>query len=147
MPIAFTQFRPFAKNNQKTCPSWTAKKYALSLDSEHYFFTNSEWSKKLKRWLEYTFTRIKSISWCWAFKASIWIVRLLELMQKGFKSSYIPFSPRMIQFHLFEHCLVKVAHKKSYSLLNSIMNTSSYNYDLPYGFIANERDLQLHFYS
>ena len=53
MPIAFTQFRPFAKNNQKTCPPWTAKKYALSLDSEHYFFTNSEWSKKLKRWLEY----------------------------------------------------------------------------------------------
>ena len=53
MPIAFTQFRPFAKNNQKTCPSWWAKKYALSLDSEHYFFTNSEWSKKLKRWIEY----------------------------------------------------------------------------------------------
>ena len=52
MPIAFTQFRPFAKNNQKTCPSWTAKKYALSLDSE-LFFTNSKWSKKLKRWIEY----------------------------------------------------------------------------------------------
>ena len=53
MPIAFPQFRPFAKNNQKTCPSWTAKKYALSLDSEHYFFTNSELSNKLKRWIEY----------------------------------------------------------------------------------------------
>ena len=71
----------------------------------------------------------------------------IKRCRKASNLFYILLSPRIIQFHLFEHCLVKVAHKKSYSLLNSIMNTSSYNYDLPYGFIANERDLQLHFYS
>ena len=69
MPIAFTQFRPFAKNNQKTCPTWTAKKYALSLDSEHYFFTNSECSQKTQTMDRIYFTRIRSIS-----SGSIWII-------------------------------------------------------------------------